>query len=120
MQNALVTPWRDTHERCAWKKITITSRQRVRFRRRTLTLKRPRGAIRSGNLGVDGELELLHHVVVEGVGRTRKRVHDPDPVVDGPAARRGTAHAHLVGVKCPAPYGPRTVQNRTYSLVVSL
>ncbi len=61
-------------------------------RRRVLTFKRLRGAIRASKLGVDEELELLHRVVVEGVGRTSKRVHDPDPVVDAPAARR-TARA---------------------------
>ena len=62
-------------------------------RRRALTFKRLRGAISASKLGVDDELELLHRVVVLGVGRTRKRVHDPGPVVDAPAVRH-TARAH--------------------------
>jgi hypothetical protein len=57
------------------------------------TAKLLRGAIRACNLGVDEDLELLHHVVVEGVDRAGKRVHDPGPVVHAPAARR-TARAH--------------------------
>lgn len=62
-------------------------------RRRALTFKRLRGASRAGQLIVDEELELLHRVVVEGFGRTGKRVHDLGPVVDAPAAGR-TARAH--------------------------
>jgi len=57
------------------------------------TFKRLRGASRAGQLIVDEELELLHRVVVEGFGRTGKRVHDLGPVVDAPAAGR-TARAH--------------------------
>ena len=57
------------------------------------TAKLLRGAISASNLGVDEDLELLHHVVVEGVDRAGKRVHDPGPVVHAPAARR-TARAH--------------------------
>ena len=56
------------------------------------TAKLLRGAISASNLGVDEDLELLHHVVVEGVDRAGKRVHDPGPVVHAPAARR-TARA---------------------------
>ena len=52
-----------------------------------------RGAISASNLGIDAGLDLLHHVVVEGVDRAAKRVHDPGPVVHAPAARR-TARAH--------------------------
>ena len=43
-------------------------------RRRALTFKRFRGTISVSNLVVDEELELLHRVVEEGVGRTRERV----------------------------------------------
>ncbi len=70
------------------------SSQRLPLRRaRALTFKRLRDSTRASKLGVDEELELLHRVVVEGVGRIRKRVHDPGPVVDTPAALR-TARAH--------------------------
>ena len=57
-----------------------------------LTLKRLCWATRASNLAVDEELELLHRVVVEGVDRTCKRVHDLGPVFDAPVAS-----AHLSG-----------------------
>ncbi len=90
------TPMSAAHRTIKVKALLTRARpcsQRVPLLRRgALTFIRLREATRASKLGVDEELELLHHVVVEGVGITRKRVHDPDPIVDAPSARR-TARA---------------------------